>query len=220
MGAMAYQITSLTIVYPTVHSGGDQRKHQSSVSLAFVRGIHRGPVNSPHKGPATRKMIPFHDVIILTSTKHKKVQIATCAAVAERLLHLTKFSTVLITFIFFFMDWIFSFLAYWWKYTIRLVQLWRSSRHSRLPHGREQQSIELPPLPAGHMHLTTCSVYVYRYNDIRICTRNDFWISCTTGNSIKSICLGKCMHFEDMGMKYIACHTANTMSCVLNSLIL
>ena len=66
MGAMAYQITSLTIVYPTVHSGGDQRKHQSSVSLAFVRRIHRGPVNSPHKGPATRKMIPFHDVIILT----------------------------------------------------------------------------------------------------------------------------------------------------------
>ena len=52
MGAMASQITSLTIVY----SGADQRKHQSSASLAFVRGIHRCPVNSPHKWPETRKM--------------------------------------------------------------------------------------------------------------------------------------------------------------------
>ena len=41
MGLMASQITSLTIVYLTVHSGGDQRKHQNSASLAFVRGIHR-----------------------------------------------------------------------------------------------------------------------------------------------------------------------------------
>ena len=39
MGAMASQITSLTIIYSTIYSGGDQRKHQSSVSLAFVRGI-------------------------------------------------------------------------------------------------------------------------------------------------------------------------------------
>ena len=39
MGAMASQITSLTIVYSTVYSDADQRKHQSSVSLAFVRGI-------------------------------------------------------------------------------------------------------------------------------------------------------------------------------------
>ena len=41
MGAMASQITSLTIVYSTVHSGADQRKHRSSASLAFMRGIHR-----------------------------------------------------------------------------------------------------------------------------------------------------------------------------------
>ena len=41
MGAMASQITSLTIVYSTVYSGADQSKHQSSASLAFVRGIHR-----------------------------------------------------------------------------------------------------------------------------------------------------------------------------------
>ena len=56
MGTMASQITSLTIVYSTVYSGTDQRKHQSSVSLVFVRRIHRWPVNSPHKGPVTREM--------------------------------------------------------------------------------------------------------------------------------------------------------------------
>ena len=64
MGAMASQITSLTIVCSTVYSGADQRKHQSSASLAFVLGIHRGPVNSPYKWPVTRKMIPFDDVIM------------------------------------------------------------------------------------------------------------------------------------------------------------
>ena len=64
MSTMASQITSLTIVYSTVYSSADQRKHQSSASLAFVRGIHRRPVNSQHKGPVTRKMFPFDDVIM------------------------------------------------------------------------------------------------------------------------------------------------------------
>ena len=41
MGAIASQITSLTVVYSTVYSDADQRKHQSSASLAFVWGIHR-----------------------------------------------------------------------------------------------------------------------------------------------------------------------------------
>ena len=58
MSAMASPITSLAIVYSTVYSGADQRKHQRSASLAFLRGIHRWPVNSPHKGPVTRKC--FH----------------------------------------------------------------------------------------------------------------------------------------------------------------
>ena len=65
MDSIASQITSLTIVYSAVYSAADQRKHQSSASLAFVRGIHRGPVNSPHKGPVTRKMFPFDDVIMV-----------------------------------------------------------------------------------------------------------------------------------------------------------
>ena len=64
MDAMGSQIRSLTIVYSTVYSGADQRKYQSSASLAFVWGIHRWPVNSPHKWPVTRTMFPFDDVII------------------------------------------------------------------------------------------------------------------------------------------------------------
>ena len=65
MDAIASPITSLTIVYSTVYSDADQRKHQSSASLAFVWGIHRGPVNSTHKCPVTRKMFPFDDVIMI-----------------------------------------------------------------------------------------------------------------------------------------------------------
>ena len=65
MGTIASQITSLTIVYSIVYSDADQRKHQSSASLAFVRGIHRGPVNSPHKWPLTRKIFSFDDVIMI-----------------------------------------------------------------------------------------------------------------------------------------------------------
>ena len=64
MGTIASQIASLTIVYSTVYSVADQRKYQSSASLAFVRGIHRRPVKSPHKWPVTRKMFPFDDVIM------------------------------------------------------------------------------------------------------------------------------------------------------------
>ena len=64
MGTIASQITNLTIVYSIIYSDTDQRKHQSSASLAFVWGIHRGPVNSPHKWPVTRKMFPFDDVIM------------------------------------------------------------------------------------------------------------------------------------------------------------
>ena len=63
MGAMASQITSLPIVYSTVYSGADQRKFQSSASLAFLRVIHRWPVNSPHKWQVTREIFPFDDVI-------------------------------------------------------------------------------------------------------------------------------------------------------------
>ena len=64
MSAMAAPITGVSVVCTTVCSGADQRKHQSSASLAFVRGINRWPVNSPHKGPVTGKMFLFDDVIM------------------------------------------------------------------------------------------------------------------------------------------------------------
>ena len=88
MGAMASQITNLIESTKTTSmedvsirvleknkeyswlftqpfiQGADQRKHQSSASLAFVGGIHRWPVNSTHKGPVTWKMFPFDDAIM------------------------------------------------------------------------------------------------------------------------------------------------------------
>ena len=57
-------ITDVSIVCSVICSGVYQRKHQSSASLACVRGIHRWPVNSPHKWPVTRKIFPFDDVIM------------------------------------------------------------------------------------------------------------------------------------------------------------
>ena len=64
MGAMASQITGVLIVCSTFCSGAHQRKHQCSASPAFVMGIHRWPVDSPHKEPVTPKLFPFDDVIM------------------------------------------------------------------------------------------------------------------------------------------------------------
>ena len=83
MGSIASQITSLTIVYSSVHSGADHRKHQSTASLAFVRGIHRRPVNSPHKGPVTRKMFPFHDVIIMAHMMWESGNLHRCSQTTD-----------------------------------------------------------------------------------------------------------------------------------------
>ena len=77
MGTMVSQNTTLTIGYSAVYSGAEQRKHQSSASLAFVRGNHRGPVNSPHKWPVTLKMFPFDDVIMILQ-KPKRESIWRC----------------------------------------------------------------------------------------------------------------------------------------------
>ena len=68
MSAIAFQTTILGSVYSTVYSGTDQRKHQSTALLAFVRGIHQWSVYSPHKGPETRKMFLLDDVIMQFSS--------------------------------------------------------------------------------------------------------------------------------------------------------
>ena len=59
MSTVAYLITGVSIICSTVCSGADQRKHQSSTSLVCVRGIHRWPLDSPHKGTVTRKKVPI-----------------------------------------------------------------------------------------------------------------------------------------------------------------
>ena len=66
MGAMASQITSLEFVYSTVYMGTDQRKHQSSASLAFVGGIHQVPGTGdfPAQWPVMQKMFPVNDTIM------------------------------------------------------------------------------------------------------------------------------------------------------------
>ena len=76
MRAIASQITSLTIVYSTVYSDANQRKYQSSASLAFVRRIYRGPVNSPHKWPVTRKC--FHLMTSLCHHRNKRCHVVNC----------------------------------------------------------------------------------------------------------------------------------------------
>ena len=68
MSALVAQITGVSVVCKTVCSGADQRKHQSTASLAIVKGIHRWPVDSPHKGPVTAEKVSIrwrhHDEII------------------------------------------------------------------------------------------------------------------------------------------------------------
>ena len=74
-GAMTFQTTVIPIVCSTVCSGADQSKHQSSASLAFVRGIHQWRVGSPHKGPVTRKAFSFDEVIMVMQMNPTKCQI-------------------------------------------------------------------------------------------------------------------------------------------------
>ena len=70
MSAMLSQVIEISGVCSTVGLGADQRKHQIAASLAFVRGIHRWSVVSPHKGPVTRKMFPFYDVSCVYGNFH------------------------------------------------------------------------------------------------------------------------------------------------------
>ena len=76
MNTRASQITGTSIVSPAICSGADQRNHQSSASLAFVRVIHRPLSGSPHQGPVTRKIFPFDDVIMNSSLlTHENVMV-------------------------------------------------------------------------------------------------------------------------------------------------
>ena len=72
MSTMVSQTTGVRIVNSTVCLDVDQRKHQSSAWLVFLGSIHRWPVNSPHKGPVTRKMFPFDCVIMIDGQMSKR----------------------------------------------------------------------------------------------------------------------------------------------------
>ena len=63
MGTMAYQITSLNIVYSTVYSGADQTKHQSFVSLALC-GEFTGTGEFPAQIASNAENVPINGVII------------------------------------------------------------------------------------------------------------------------------------------------------------
>ena len=78
MTAMASQITGVSIVCSAVCWGSDQIKPQSPASLAFVRGIHRSPVDSHHNRPVRRKWFPFDDVIMfmfVTQIQHNTLSV-------------------------------------------------------------------------------------------------------------------------------------------------
>ena len=66
MSTMTSQITSLAIVYSTVYSGTDERKHQSSASLSFA-GAWNSPVTAefPAQMVSNAEMFSFDDVIIM-----------------------------------------------------------------------------------------------------------------------------------------------------------
>ena len=75
MSTMASQINSLSVVCSTVYLGANKRKHQSSASLAFMRGIHWWPVNFLHSGPITRKMFLFDEVFVKMDFMFREFQV-------------------------------------------------------------------------------------------------------------------------------------------------
>ena len=96
MSEMAYQIIGVSIIYSTACSGASQRKHYSSTSLAFVGGIHRWPVSSPHNGPVTRKMFPFDDVIMFFSDSSHLLPVNAFASILLKTSCFTSPSIVLV----------------------------------------------------------------------------------------------------------------------------
>ena len=129
MGAIASQITSLTIVYSTVYSDTDERKHQSSASLAFVRGIHRSPVNFPHKWPVTRKC--FH---LMTSSCIHYIPRNNCTVCALLCFFVVWYPSVL-SYHTGFLHWHWVVVCSWWRHQMETFSalLAISVRNSPVP---------------------------------------------------------------------------------------
>ena len=92
MNITAFQITRIATVYYTVYPEANQRQRQSSESRTFVRGIHWWPVDSLNKGPVTRKMFPFHDVI-MDATGTTQLQLLSVSKVFASIAALWKYTT-------------------------------------------------------------------------------------------------------------------------------
>ena len=145
---MASQITGVSIVCSTVCSGADQRKHQTSATLAFVRGIHRWPSNSPHKGPVTRKMIPFDSIIMcLFDSKSSSGT------------HFTNDFSITI--------------QMWWKFHFALIQILIHGSLQNLAHGTTAGlSCHVPNIVA-----ITILLFGWEQNEISI-TFELWWKNC------------------------------------------
>ena len=175
MDTMASQITSLTIVYSTIYSGADQRKHQSSASLAFVSGNSPVTGEFPAKGPVTWKMSPFDDVImkrwlvcqilyikgrdkttshsicyvgcnrfslpLIAASAHQSwIEAIICTFHGQKAIHIWPLSKAQYIKMHY---WKCDVQSYWTLLaSIMIFQIWRSSRHSRLPHRRAHYSTE------------------------------------------------------------------------------
>ena len=74
-------------------SGRRSKKTSKPASLAFVRGIHRRPVNYPHKWPVTRKLFPFDDVIMVSELTRKLENMAFVTSILEGRFWLLRWST-------------------------------------------------------------------------------------------------------------------------------
>ena len=75
MGGMTLKSPDSRLFTEPFIQGADQRKHQSSASLAFFRRIRGCLVNSPHKGTVTRKKFPFGDVIMNATNGNPHVKL-------------------------------------------------------------------------------------------------------------------------------------------------
>ena len=99
MGAMASQITNLTIVYSTVYSRADERKHQSSASLDFVREIHRWPVNFPYKMASNAENVSIwwrhHGICRGTPAQSKRDRERNCLHILWDKLHIYVLKTTI-----------------------------------------------------------------------------------------------------------------------------
>ena len=75
IGAMASQITGVSIVWSTVCSGAEQQQQQQKIKAPRHWGES---MDSNNKGPVTRRMLPFDDVIMVITVPADVVQNLSC----------------------------------------------------------------------------------------------------------------------------------------------